>query len=337
MGNEEQLGDVLSQSEVERLLAQVAEQENTTTVHTAGGEAKKEKWESIQPYDFRHPVFLSPSELRKLRLRHEEYIRALAARLSIHFRIEFGLQMSKLNTITYSKFIESLPNPTHLTLFKVEPLRGICILDINPRLGLTIVDRMMGGPAHSVSLSRDLSEIEVALLDQVIVLMLNEWCSHWTSLKELRLSMLGHESNGRFLQTASHDTVMLGLTMEARLGDCMEQIQIGFPYYTLEPLVRALGEELDAEAKLEEQSQAGSARWNRELEEMPVRVGARWENLRLSVRELSQLKLGDIVRLPEGSVQDVQVGLEGKTKFTGSLGIQNKRWAVCLKKNHKNS
>src|SRR5262245_2383569 len=131
-------GDVLSQSEVERLLAQVAEQENSVTVVKDGGDARETKnRESIQPYDFRHPVYLSPTELRRLRIRHEDFIRALAARLSIYLRLEFTLQMSKLQTVTYQKFCEGLPNPTHLSLFKVEPLRGIGILDIHPRLGLT--------------------------------------------------------------------------------------------------------------------------------------------------------------------------------------------------------
>ncbi|HXG45986.1 MAG TPA: flagellar motor switch protein FliM, partial [Methylomirabilota bacterium] len=115
-GNEQpEQADVLSQSEVERLLAQVAEQENTVTVLKGGEEAKEKKEkDSIQPYDFRHPVFLSPTELRRLRIRHEEFIRALAARLSIYLRLEFSLQMSKLQTIPYAKFAESLPNPTHL-------------------------------------------------------------------------------------------------------------------------------------------------------------------------------------------------------------------------------
>src|SRR5206468_11899724 len=104
-------------------------------------------------------------------------IRALAARLSIYLRLEFSLQMSKLQTITYRKFAEALPNPTHLSLFKVEPLRGIGVLDIHPRLGLTIVDRLLGGPAHSITSDHDLSEIELALLDQAVHLILAEWCN----------------------------------------------------------------------------------------------------------------------------------------------------------------
>ena len=186
--NEPPAGKVLSQSEIERLLDQVAEQENTGPVVKDGESREKRDKGSIQPYDFRHPVFLSPAELRRLRIRHEEFIRALAARLSIYLRLEFSLQISKLQTITFQKFCESLPNPTHLSLFKVDPLRGIGILEIHPRLGLTIVDRLLGGPAHSITADHDFSEIEMALLDQAVQVVLAEWCNHWASIQEVRSS-----------------------------------------------------------------------------------------------------------------------------------------------------
>ena len=88
------------------------------------------------------------NELRRLRILHEDFIRYLSARLSLYLRMELGLKMARLTTATYAKFTESLPNPTHLCLFKAEPLAGVGILDINPRLALTIADRllaMLGG------------------------------------------------------------------------------------------------------------------------------------------------------------------------------------------------
>jgi flagellar motor switch protein FliM len=324
------LSEVLSQSEVERLLAQVQEEEGSTIVYKADGSRPRIPKDSVQGYDFRHPVFLSASELRKLRLRHEEFIRALAAKLSIYLRLDCGLQMAKLNTITFQKFTESLANPTHLTLFKVEPLRGICILDVNPRLGLTIVDRLMGGAAHSAAINRDLSELEIALLDQAIQLMLVEWCNHWSTLQELRLVVLGHESNGRFLQTAPHDAVMLALSMEARIGDCMEQIQIGFPYYTLEPLVRKLGEELDAESEPVPNPATAGGRWNRDFESVTVPLTALWDDLEITARDLLNLKPGDVLRLSQEAPTSVKVLLGNVPKFHATLGSRGKNLAVCL-------
>jgi flagellar motor switch protein FliM len=321
--------DVLSQSEVERLLAQVAEQENSVTVVKEGENKERKDKDIIQPYDFRHPVFLSPTELRRLRIRHEEFIRALAARLSIYLRLEFTLQMSKLQTIPFAKFCESLPNPTHLSLFKIEPLRGIGILEIHPRLGLTIVDRLLGGPAHSIAADHDFSEIEMALLDQAVQVIIAEWCNHWAALQELRPALLGHENNGQFLQTAPHDTIMLVLAMEAKIGDCLEQMQIALPCFTLEPLIRKLGQ--FSEAAVEESTvPTVSLKWNSRFDDVSVPITAVWDHLELTAREVAGLKEGDILPLESDSPRQVKLRLADMSKFQGRLGTTNGKWAVAV-------
>ncbi|MSU62193.1 MAG: flagellar motor switch protein FliM [Pedosphaera sp.] len=322
--------EVLSQSDVERLLAQVSEQESNITVHKEGSGSSQKSKDTIQPYDFRNPVFLSSGELRKLRLRHEEYIRALAARLSIYLRLDFTLQMSKLQTIPYQKFIESLSNPTHLTMFRVEPLRGVFLLDVHPRLGLTIVDRLMGGPAHSVNADHDMSEIEMALLDQTVQLVMSEWCSHWSKIQDLRPTLLGHETNGRFLQTAAHDTVMLVLSIEARIGDCMEAMQIAFPYYALEPMLRQMSLTIDTVIDEGAKPARTVAKWSRDFDDVHVPIVAEWRGLELTAREITQLKVGDVVELDPDCSSQVVVRLANMPKFSARLGTKGNKWAVEL-------
>src|SRR5215217_6608775 len=115
--------DFLDQSEIDKILAQTAEaqaRKGGLVGSLADAGAPK-----IEPYDFRNPAFLSEAELRRLRLLHEDFIRYLSARLSLYLRMEFGLKMAKLTTVTYSKFTDALPNPTHIGLFKFEPLVGV--------------------------------------------------------------------------------------------------------------------------------------------------------------------------------------------------------------------
>ena len=322
-------GEVLTQNEVERLLSQVQELETTTTVFSYLGGRKQHKAEDIQPFDFRQPAFLAPSEMRKIRLRYEDFIRALAANLSIYLRVEFGLRMSKLQTISYQKLAEGLPNPTHLTLFKTEPLKGICMLNLPPHLGLTIVDRLLGGPGHSVSGDRDLSDIESALLDEVIMLILNDWCNQWQKLQELRPTVLGHETTPRFLHTSAHDTVMLVLSMEATLGDCIEQVQMAFPYFTIEPLVRQLAY-LTAPEKESGPKASGKPRWSADFNDIPVGVNAEWHGLELTARALSTLKVGDVLMLEPECFDQVRVSFARAPKFRGRLGTRAQKWAVEL-------
>lgn len=328
-------GEVLSQSEVERLLAQVAEQESKATIVKSDGEKEARLKDSIQPYDFRNPVFLAPAELRKLRVEHDEFIKKLAALLSIYLRVEFGLQMSKLQTVPYRNFTESISSPAHLVLFKCEPLRGVCVLDFNPRLALTIVDRLMGGAGHSAAQGNDLSEIEAALLDQVVQIILSEWCNHWREFQELRPTLLGHENSGQFLQTAHADTVMLVLTLEARMSDCLEQIQLAFPYATIEPLVRQLGLKLNAETQLAQPATAQKPKWNTELEKAKIPVTAEWPALQMTARDLTNLKVGDVLPLDGEVVNNVRLRLASLPKFMGRLGTTGNKWAVEITQTNK--
>ena len=92
-------------------------------------------------YDFRNPVFLTEVELRRLRMLHEDFIRYLSARLSLFLRMEFSLKMARLTTLTFEKFTESLPSPTHISLFKAEPLLGVGIIDVATMYGIGAIIR----------------------------------------------------------------------------------------------------------------------------------------------------------------------------------------------------
>ena len=321
---------VLSQSDVDRLLAQVAEGDNSATIFKQGiGNATISR-DAIQPCDFRQPAFLAAGELRRLRLHHENFIRCLGSRLSLHLRMEVVFQMAGLQTIGFQKFAETLPTQTHLTLFRIEPLRGTCLLEMSPRLCLTIVDRLLGGPGHSVDPNRDLTEIEIAVLNQVVDLILSEWCNQWIHLQEVRGTIMGHENNPRFLQTSAHDEVLFALAMEVRLGDCIEQCHLSFPYYTIEPLVRQLSVAQASANKDSAPAPARVPRWNSQFNNVQVPLSAGLRNIQLSARAVASFRPGDIIPLQPQQLTHIEVTLANIPKFHGRLGTCGPKWAIEL-------
>jgi flagellar motor switch protein FliM len=176
--------------------------------------------------------------------------------------------------------------------------------------------------------ARDLSEIEIALTDQLATLVLTEWCNHWPEMKELRPLLLGHESNSRFLQTSSPDTSMLILTMNAGIGDQLEPLQLAFPYATVEPLMRQLSPalpEVDANPV-----RAGKLAWNTEFDEVKVTASAQWHGLKISAAEITRLKLGEVLMLTPQCASEVQLKLSHIPKFIGKPGTCGGKWAVQL-------
>ena len=205
---------------------------------------------------------------------------------------------------------------------------GVGILDINPRLALTIADRLLGGRGHSVKAERNLTEIEVALLEDIIQIILEEWCGQWKTEQELHGLIIGHESNGRFLQTSPKDAIVLALTLEVNFGDCSEQVQIGLPYYTIEPLVKKMQARRQKDSTIAKVEKHPS--WQKSYDRITVPVRAEWQAFELSLREISNLRVGDVLEMPATLLQETSVLLNGTPKFTGTVGLDTDRVAVKL-------
>lgn len=283
----------------------------------------------VEPYDFRNPVFLSEVELRRLRSGQEDFIRYLSARLSLFLRMEFGLKLTNLNTTAYAKFTESLVNPTHVCLFKAEPLSGVGILSISPRLALAIADRLLGGRGQAVGAERDLTEIETALIEDILKMVLEEWCAQWKSVQEITAHIIGHETGGRYLQTSPKDAAVLVLSMEANFGDCAEAMQIALPFYTLESLIQKL------QSRRQRESSATSAptksvTWKPAYDQISMPVRAEWNALEMTLRELTSLRVGDLLELPASLIGETQILLNGSPKFIGAAGLDSDRVAVQI-------
>lgn len=320
--------DLLDQSEIDRLLAEEVEPPRQHLVLANGKRAEEDKLPRVEEYDFRHPIFLSELELRRLRLIHEDFIRYLSARLSLNLRLDFNIQMSRLATLPFGKFADALPNPSHIALFKVEPLVGIGVLEINHRLALTIVDRLLGGRAHSVSTERYLTEIEISLLDDVLQVLIEEWCGVWKDEHELHPHIIGHETNGRFVQTTNADSIVLSLAMEASFGDCSEQIQLGIPFATIEPLVKSM--QMRRQRDIAARPDPTKPEWRPVFESISMPVVAEWEPFAIPLREITSLREGDVLELPAELIEKASLSVNGTPKFYGKVGVEHDHVAVHL-------
>jgi flagellar motor switch protein FliM len=310
----------LSISEMNDLLAEVASE-------TLAG--KKPFKQPPAPQPDGSP--LSPRQRRKLQGHHEEFAAGLASRLSQFLRTEFSLMLTDIRTTTYQQLTSSWPDPAHLTLFKTEPLRGVSILEIPTRLGLCIVDRLMGGPGRAGEAAREMSAIENALLEQVAQTVAVEWCERAAHLKELKPVVLGCENSPRFLQTAPPQAVMLVLTLDAALGHCQEKIELGFPFAAVEPLIQKLSQNTEAEVEAIPLPVVAAPRaWNRCFDDMLIPIKAEWQSVELAAREVLNLQVGDVLRIEPSTTERIKVSLGDAAKFHGRLGVIAGKWAVEL-------
>jgi flagellar motor switch protein FliM len=248
----------------------------------------------------------------------------------MYLRLEVGVVLAELQTMTYRRFIDGLPSPNHLTLFRIEPLSGIGLVVIPPRLDRSVVDRLLGGTGNAGNVNLPLTEIEVATLNLVVQLVLKEWCQGVAHFEEARPQILGYESTPRFVQIAAQDTPMLVLVLEGRMGDCAEPIHLAFPFQMVEALVRPS----DPIAPPQKQ-ESGSAptrlpQWNPGLADVKVAVKAEWDGLPITADALARLKVGDVLPVAPQQFNHVRVRLAKVCKFIGRLGTANNLRAIEL-------
>jgi flagellar motor switch protein FliM len=322
--------EAMSQAEVEKLLVATAEA-------SAAGAAPDETGpgqQSLPRHEFPPISYFSALQLRTLRARHKDYMRALAGRLSGHLRSDCGLKMTKLDTVRFQSFLDGLSNPTHLTIFQLDPPGSVCLLEIPPRLGLSMIDRELGGPGVFPDEPRDLTKMEIRLLARVIDILTVEWCNIWRDALELRPVLLRHETCAQFVRVHAPEVMLLVLGLEVRIGDVVEQVQMAFPLSALEPLLLKLDPETENNKKGNAAQPAVPARWNPQLNDVEMRVSAEWFGLEMTGRQLAELKPGDVLPVTAETAGRVQLLIDSAPKFLGELGKIGQQWAVKISGKH---
>lgn len=323
--------DNLSQLDIDRLMAEASASAagNPVVFRATGERFPAGPLPAVEPHDFANPLVIDEAVLRLLRLRHEEFAAFVSSRLSIFLRLDFTLKLQRISSLPYRRFTSQVPNPGHVLLFKLEPLAGVGVLDINLRLGLAIVERLLGGKGAAAAAPGGLSEIEQNLLDDVLLVILEEWCRQWGADRRLTSAVVGHESGGRYLQTSASDTPMLVVVFEGSLGECKERLQLAIPYASVESIIGAL-----SAARLPVATEPAPAKrpsaWRPAFSSIPIPLSIEWDACEISLREIIGLAPGHLLRLPKSILRDTRVRLGGATKFIGEVGVEDGRLAIRI-------
>lgn len=294
------------------------------------GKGKCEMEITIEKYDFSNPVCLAEKDLRQIKMRYEKLLNYVAARLSMFFKIDFGLTMKGLETMQYSKLLSSMSNPTHTTLFNIKNLKGVGILDMNTRLAMSMVNRILGGKIENISEERYLTEIETSLINDIILIIMEEWGKQFPECSELTTTIIGHENNPRFLQTASSNTMMVTLFAEAKFGECVQTIQLALPHAMLEPIVKKIQE---AEKQYVANAEEKNTQWIPAYDQIKLPLFAEWDISQVTLKDILSLRPGDILQMPHNSVNRTLLKLKNKRQFVGELGLEKEK--IAFKISHR--
>ena len=117
------MGDVLSQNEIDSLLAALSSGE----LDVEDMQEKDEK--QVKNYDFSRPAKFSKEHLRTLGMIFEHYGRLLSTNLPVYLRKNVQVSVASSETVTFAEFSNALSNPVLLTIVNFSPMQGSIIME----------------------------------------------------------------------------------------------------------------------------------------------------------------------------------------------------------------
>ncbi|WP_291323790.1 flagellar motor switch protein FliM [Desulfonatronospira sp.] len=242
-------------------------------------------------------------------------------------RVDFNpisIDMSK-----FGDFMRSLPVPTSINIFKVDPLRGNALMIIDTRLVFALVENFFGGTGSQPKIEgRDFTPIEQSIVVKVSKMLLSNLEDAWRPVHEVNIELIRSEVNPQFATIVPPSDVVVVITFEVELENAIGSMVVCLPYATIEPIRSKLYASYQSERL--EVDHAWLSRFKERLLEIPVDFHVTMGQTRITGRQLLNMEEGDILMLDTDQEDLMKAYVQGVLKFHGIPGFakSNKAFQV---------
>jgi flagellar motor switch protein FliM len=305
---------VLSQEEINALFTAMSSEDLSL-----GNQAEKSPpVRKIVNYDFHRADRISQDQMRSIHLLHEHFGRNFASSLSAYLRAFVDVSISSLEQISYSAFIKSLPDPTLFASVGMRPLDANIALELNPSLVFPMIDMILGGPGRPMADNRNLTEIELNIIEGVVKLAMRDLREAWHPIMELEFFLEGKGTKAQMFQIVSPAETVIAVNMELKIGDNSGTINLCIP----SRILKLLRTKFDQQWNARRQKSSGGNDTERIWELMkPVSVPLNGEirSSKLTVDDLLKISVGDVIELNARITDPVLLCVGGIAKFAGRI------------------
>ncbi len=320
--------EVLSQDEIDQLLTAISAGDTETEDFRPVNDTRK-----IKIYDFKRPDKFSKEQIRTVSIMHETFARLTTTSLSAQLRSMVHVHVASVDQLTYEEFIRSIPTPTTLAVINMDPLKGNAILEIDPSVTFSIIDRLFGGTGQGTKVQRDLTDIEQSVMEGIIVRILANMREAWTQVIDLRPRLGQIETNPQFAQIVPPSEMVVLVTLETKVGEEEGMMNFCIPYITIEPIISKLSSQFWFSSVRRSSTTQYMGVLKEKLSSVDMDVVAEIGTINLPVRDVLTLRVGDVVRLSNVRVGDpFTLSVGNKKKFLCQAGVIGKKVAVQVLK-----
>ena len=322
------MSDAVEEPQLDDIAQPVASTGRLVPVISAEGHVRSLDSSVVTSYNFRQPGFLSQKDTSQLAALHQKYVASLVAKLATFLRMDLSCEKKSVrcSSVPFKTFCENVQQPTHLSVFQISGLDGAGVLEIRPKTSVAIANRLLGGQGVVSEAERSPTEIEVALLDDVVMMILREWCSMFERTPALKPTIVGHETGTRFLQIAADETPCFVFRAEIAVGSLKEQIQIGVPFSLMDGITHETG----LGGKTTPEIKQKPLHWRSPYAAIEVPITAEWDVREITLGEAAAISPGDLIHVPQDLIDQTRLKVSETEEFYGTIGVEEGRLAVHL-------
>ena len=318
------MGDVLSQKEIDDLLAAFSSGEIDAE------EMKGTTEKQVKNYDFNRPTKFSRDHLRTLEIIFEHYGRLLSTHLPAYLRKTVNVEVMNSEAVIYSEFTNALSNPVLLGIVDFKPLEGNIIIELSDNLGFAIVDRMLGGPGLPLDKSREFSEIELVIIERIFTIITNLLHDPWENVVSLRPRLTRIETNCQFAQMIAPNETVSIITLNVKVGNTEGMLNICIPYKVLEPVIDKLNTKSWYSSEKLKDDEVYKEFIELVIAKAKVPIKAILGRSTISVNDFVNMQKGDIIKLDTKTEDELNVFVGNIWKFTALPGSSSDTYAIKI-------
>ncbi len=316
--------DILSQEEVDALLKGVSGEPDAAdeAVEGANGE--------VQSYNLASQDRIVRGRMPTMEVINERFARNFRLGLFNFTRRTADISVGPVRLLKYGEFVRNLVVPTNLNMVHIKPLHGTALMIFDPNLVFLVIDNLFGGDGryHTRVEGRDFTQTEQRIIQNMLGVAMEEMQKAWEPVFPIEFEYIRSEMNTQFANIATTSEVVMVTKFSIELGNAGGDFHVCIPYAMIEPIRDLLYEGMQGD-RIEVDE-----RWvnflSSQVQTTEVKLIANLSEVEVSVRELLQMKIGDVIQLDVAD--SITANVEGIPVLECGYGVHNGQYALKVKK-----
>ncbi len=313
------MSEILSQDEVDSLLDGLdsGEVESAPDAVVADDSAT-----GVMIYDFTNQDKVVRARMPTFDVINERLSREVRATLSSLLQTNVDVSANPFDTLKFSEFVRSLPVPTSLHVFRMEPLRGHGLIVFESQLVYNLIDTFFGGEALGKARveGREFTTIEEVMIKKAVVAVLKNIEASWAPIEPVKASLIRSEMNPQFTAIVLPTDLVIVTRFEIELEQSAGNLVVCYPYSMIEPMRNKLSSGVQSEVEEIDHN------WRRMIREVildsQIELSMQLGTTEISGEKLIYMQEGDVIQLDKDASEPLSCYVDGLEKLRGYVGVQ---------------